>query len=132
MKFSCLPCSLFGEVIDGRMSVADWSRLAKELGLDGFDITILFVRDRTPAGLAKMRRELEAGGLPVLMMSIYPDLTDLRPGVFEKELIRAKSDIAVASDLGVKIVRITAGQFHPESDPEKQLSQSIRGILDAK
>lgn len=129
---SCLPVSIFGDICQGKMKVSDWSMAAKEMGLDGFDITISFVRDRTPHGLSEMRKEIEASGLPCLVMSMYPDLTDLTPGVYEKELIRAMSDISVAADLGVQNARITIGQFHPEFADEDQLNQGIQGILECK
>ena len=114
------------------MTVADWSRAAKEMELDGFDITISFLRDRTPAGLKAMREQINAGGLPCLTMSIYSDLTDMGENAFEKELIRAESDIACAADMGVRAVRITAGQFHPEYDVNAQFDQAMSGIKEAK
>lgn len=132
MMLSCLPVSIFGDICSGKMTVADWSRAAKDMGLDGFDITISFLRDRTPAGLKAMREQINEGGLPCLTMSIYSDLTDMGENSFEKELIRAESDICCAADMGVRTVRITGGQYHPEYDTEKQFLQSINGIKEAK
>ncbi len=129
---NCLPVSIFGDICRGDMKVSEWASAARDMGLDGFDISVLFIRDRTPHGLAEFRRELEVSGLPCLVMDLYSDFTDLRPGMYEKELVRALSDIAVASDLGVRAVRITAGQFHPEFPEDAQLEQAIRGILECK
>ncbi len=129
---SCLPVSIFGDICAGKMSVAQWSCLAKEMGLDAFDITISFLRDRTPAGLKAMREQINAGGLPCMSMSIYSDLTDMGENAFEKELLRAQSDIACAADMGVNIVRVTAGQFHGEYDINAQFNQAMNGIKEVK
>ena len=48
MKLSCLPVSLFPEIISGRMSVAEWAKLATEVGLDGLDLSVLFLRASMP------------------------------------------------------------------------------------
>ena len=55
---SCLPISLYPDIISGKMPLKDWSLLAADCGLDAFDISILFVQDRTETGLSAMRKEL--------------------------------------------------------------------------
>lgn len=60
---SCLPVSLFPELISGTSSIERWANYAAELGLDAFDISILFVRDRTPRGISQLRAQVEASGL---------------------------------------------------------------------
>ena len=57
---SCLPVSLFPDFFAGRTTVGEWSRFAASVGLDAFDISILFVRDRTPQGLKAFRRDAES------------------------------------------------------------------------
>ena len=59
MKLSCLPVSFFADILGGRMSVSEWARMGRELGLDAIDLSILFVPDRTPAG---RRRDAQGGG----------------------------------------------------------------------
>ena len=125
---SMLPVSLFQDIFAGRITVEEWSETAAEIGLDAFDISILFVRDRTPAGLSKMRHALQTGGLPLAMVATYPDFTNPDPDYAEKELYRALSDIAVASDLGAQFVRITAGQYYPGIDEQAQLDAACRSL----
>ncbi len=132
MKFSCLPVSVFGDIANGRIALSDWPKLAKEIGLSGFDITISFLRDRTPFGLKSFREQLSVNELPCYTMSIYPDFTNPDPAYVMKEIIRAKSDIACASDIGVQNVRITAGQYYENFDEDAQLSQAVAAILECK
>ena len=42
MKLSCLPVSLYPDIIAGRVSLAAWARMGAELGLDAVDASILF------------------------------------------------------------------------------------------
>ena len=81
MKLSCLPVSFFADIIAGRLPVAAWARMGAELGLDAIDLSILFVPDRAPAAVAALRREIEAQGIRVAMVTSYPDFThpDARP-----------------------------------------------------
>lgn len=118
---SCLPVSLFSEINSGRMAPEAWACYAAQLGLDAYDISILFVRDRTPSGLKKLRNALETSGLPLAMVAAYPDFSNPDPVVFERELIRSLSDISVAAELGGHYVRITAGQEYPGADLNRQL-----------
>lgn len=43
MKISCLPCSLFGAIQNGEMSVRQWAEEAARIGFDGFDISLLML-----------------------------------------------------------------------------------------
>ncbi len=43
MKTSCLPVSRFPAIIGGRMSIGEWVERARHTGLDGVDISLLFL-----------------------------------------------------------------------------------------
>ena len=53
MKISCLPVSLFGDICGGRMEIAQWAKAAKQIGYDSVDISVMFIKNRTPACLGK-------------------------------------------------------------------------------
>lgn len=110
MKWSCLPVSLFPPLISGEMRISEWVDAARQMGLDAVDLSILFVRQRTPMGLKEVRSQL--GGMPVAMITTYPDFTQPDENLRAKELAHAVSDIAVASELGAEFIRLTAGQVH--------------------
>jgi sugar phosphate isomerase/epimerase len=111
MKLSCLPVSLFQE----NPPLADWARLAKELGLDGFDLSVLQLRNRA----TDFPHEL-----PIVMVTTYPDFTHPDAGQRARELEQLRGDIKLASKIGAKYLRITAGQAHPGVD-------GVRWVVDA-
>jgi sugar phosphate isomerase/epimerase len=138
MKLSCLPVSFFADIIAERMPVADWARLGAELGLDAIDLSILFVPDRSPAAVTALRREIESQGIRVAMVTSYPDFTHPDAKLRERELALGQEVMAVAAGLGAELVRVTAGQAHPETgradgiawaaDGLCQLVESTRGL----
>lgn len=123
MRLSCLPVSMFRELISGSCSVGEWASRAKAYGLDAFDISILFVHDRTPRGISLLQKEIIASDLPLAMVATYPDFTVPDQLSWEREVQKAISDIAVASELGANCVRITAGQYYPSQKEETAIDQ---------
>ena len=112
MKLSCLPVSLFNQIIDGSMPVAEWARQAREIGFDGIDMSVMFVPMRTRSYLSKLKKEIKAVGMPIVMMTSYPDFTHPDLVQRRREADYFISDIALASELEIKYLRITAGQNH--------------------
>lgn len=109
-KISCLPVSLFDKIITGEYSLADWANIAENVGLDAFDISSVFLREHTAVYINRIKEELERVVLSPFMMTTYPDFTN--PSVMERkrQLDYLAYDVAIASALGFKYVRITAGQ----------------------
>lgn len=114
MRVSCLPVSLFPDLIGGKMELKAWAALAVDAGLDGVDLSTLFVRNHTPVLLNQIRKDLEAGGLPVVMITTYPDFSHPDPVQVAREMEYFRHDIALASELGSAYLRVTAGQAHPQ------------------
>lgn len=117
MKLSCLPVSLFRE----NPPLEDWARLAKELGLDGFDLSVLQLRNRDP----KFFHEL-----PVVMVTTYPDFTHPDAGQRAREMEKLREDIALASQVGAKYLRVTAGQAHSGVDGLRWAVDSLRQAME--
>ena len=105
MKISCIPVSLFNEILSGKMDIIDWAREAKRIGFDGIDISIAFLKNRTPVYLGELKRKLKETGIPVVMMATYPDFTHPDQMQRDRELLYLQSDIALASELGIKYLR---------------------------
>ncbi len=112
MRVSCLPVSFFPDIAEGRMTLPQWARLAADAGLDGIDVSSMLVRQHTPVYLARLKKDIEAAGLPVVMVVSYPDFSHPVELQRERELQYLRHDIAMASYLGAKYVRILAGQAH--------------------
>jgi sugar phosphate isomerase/epimerase len=123
--WSCLPVSLFKEIIAGTMTVEDWVSAARNMGFDAVDLSILFIKDRTPSGIQKIRDQLKRGGLPVAMITCYPDFTQPDERLREYELMYAFSDIAVTAALGGRFLRITAGQIYEDADEEETIKNVV-------
>ncbi len=128
MKLSCLPVSFFEQIFSGHMSVGEWARLGCELGLDAIDLSILFVPDRSAAGVAALREQIEAQGMRVAMVTSYPDFTHPDAQQRARELDLEVQVIEVAHDLGAEMVRVTAGQAHPETNREEGISWAVQGL----
>ena len=128
MKLSCLPVSFFKDIIGGSMSVKDWARMGQEIGLDAIDLSILFVPDRSRSAVAELRRIIEAGGMRVAMVTAYPDFTHPDAAQRDRELTLAKEVVDVAAALGAEMVRVTAGQAHPETGREDGIRWATEGL----
>ena len=114
MKVSCLPVSIFDVINSGKMDIPEWSRAAKAIGYDGIDISIMFLKNRVPTYISALKAEVEAAGAPIIMMTTYPDFTHPDPVQRERELEYLIADTALCSEIGIKYLRILAGQAHPE------------------
>jgi len=128
MQLSCLPVSFFSDIITSRMTVAEWARMGAALGLDGVDLSILFVPDRSPKAVAALRRDIEAAGIRVVMVTSYPDFTHPDPAQRAKELQLEEEVFNVAAGLGAKYVRVTDGQAHPETGREEGIAWAVEGL----
>lgn len=128
MQLSCLPVSFFDDIIKGRMCVGEWARMGADIGLDGIDLSILFVPDRSSAAVTTLRREIKAAGTRVIMVTSYPDFAHPDPIQRERELALEQEVVRVSAGLGAKYVRVTAGQAHPETRVEEGTAWAVEGL----
>jgi sugar phosphate isomerase/epimerase len=120
--------SFYPDLIAGRLSLGAWARIGRELGLDAVDASILFFEDRSPAALARARREVEAEGMSLGMMSTYPDFTHPDLSTRSREIDAARETVDVAAALGMSYVRAIAGQAHPETELEAGIAWAVAGL----
>jgi sugar phosphate isomerase/epimerase len=128
MQLSVLPVSFFADIISGKMSLAQWAQMGRELGLEGIDVSILFFPEASPTAIRQARRQVEDADMTINMISTYPDFTHPDPLERERELERAQETVAVASGLGCNYVRLVAGQAHPETTREEGIAWAIAGM----
>ena len=126
MKVSCLPVSLFGSIQQGKMTIKDWVDAAKSCGLDGIDLSMLLVANHTPVYLAKIKDHLSE--LPLVMVTSYPDFVHPNARQREREREYFDRDIALASELGARYLRMTPGQAHPEMDIKQGVTLAIEAF----
>ena len=73
MKLSCLPVSLFNDIIDGRITIKEWARIGKSIGLDAVDFSMLFIKAHNPVYLREINDALDSEGMEIAMITTYPD-----------------------------------------------------------
>jgi sugar phosphate isomerase/epimerase len=100
--------------MSGQMSVKAYAQLCKSLELDAFDLGIILIKNHAPTTINSLKRDMVEAGIALAMITTYPDFTHPDPIQREREFEYLRHDIAVASALGAKFLRITAGQAHPE------------------
>lgn len=128
MKISCLPVSLFGDIMNGKMTISEWAKSAKKIGYEGIDISIMLLKNRTPVYINKLAKEMEEIDMPIVMMTTYPDFTHPDPIQRQREFDYLVGDIALASQLKIKYLRILAGQAHPQMPVEKGIQLVIENF----
>lgn len=128
MQLSCLPVSFFPDIVAGRMTLREWARMGAELGLDAIDVSILFFPDPSEAALREARQAVEGEGMSITMMSTYPDFTHPDAAHRRRELEQEVRAFDLAAQLGVKYVRVTAGQAHPETAVDEGIGWAAEGM----
>jgi len=131
MKLSCLPVSFFPDIAADRMTIRAWAAMARSLGLDAFDLGITLIRNHTPTYLASLRRDMEAEGIGIAMITDYPDFTHPESRQRERELAYLVRDIALAGQLGARFLRVTAGQNHPGVPVDRQVATAVEFLRKA-
>jgi len=131
MKVSCLPVSFFAKIIAGSMTVGEWAQMGARVGLDGIDISILFVQKRTRSYLRDMRCAIEDSGLRLVMITTYPDFTHPDPAERRRQAVALRQNVDVAAVLGASYVRVTAGQGYPEVTYADGLAWATEGLTRA-
>ena len=133
MKLSCLPVSLYDDIFTEKSTVADWIQLGAELGLDAVDFSIKFFPKRDTERINNTRAALEKFNIEACMIACYCDFTHPDAAQRTQELSDLKADIGLAKALGVKFIRVTAGQNHPDTEREagvRWVTDGFRRALD--
>jgi len=128
MKMSCLSVSLFQDIMNGKVTIKEYATLCKDLGLDAFDLGLIQIKNHTPVYIKQVKADIAEVGLELAMVTTYPDFSNPDPVQREREFMYLSRDIALASQLGAKFIRITAGQNHPETDRDEGIQWVIENF----
>ena len=129
---SVLPVSFFSQLLSGEMSIEQWARMGKKYGLKHVDFPNWAFRSHMPSYLRQQRTILEAIGISVGSVGTHSDLTNPDNVQRKRELDYLRHDIALASEMGAKYVRVTDGQAHPGLTIEQGLDYISEGLIKAK
>ncbi|NLK89765.1 MAG: sugar phosphate isomerase/epimerase [Clostridiaceae bacterium] len=125
---SCLPVSLFPDIVSGKISIPEWARNAKKMGYNGIDISTMFIKNHTPVYIENLKKSLANEGMPIIMATTYPDFTHPNKTQRYRELEYLRYDIALCSELGIRYLRVLAGQAHPSLDIQTGIDRAIEGL----
>ena len=128
MKLSCLPLSFFPQIIAGKMTIAEWARMGAEVGLDAIDLSVLFLKSLEPPYLDEVRKEIEAVGMRVAMVTSYPDFTHPDATERQRQIEVERAHIEAVGRLGADLIRVTAGQAHPGLKDEDGIRWALEGL----
>jgi sugar phosphate isomerase/epimerase len=128
MKLSCLPVSFFQAILDGEMSLAEWVGFAREIGLDGTECSLAFVRPIGKATPAEMRRLCDDAGIAVSMVTCHPDFTHPDAGERARQVEDMRRNVGIAVELGAPLVRVLSGQRHPGVSDEQGIAWIVEGL----
>jgi sugar phosphate isomerase/epimerase len=110
------------------MSIREWAALARSEGLDAIDLSAMLVSSHTPVYLEKLKADLTQEEMGITMMTTYPDFTHPDRLQREREMEYARYDVAVSAELGVKYLRILAGQAYPETNVREGISWVVESF----
>ncbi|MCL5071333.1 MAG: sugar phosphate isomerase/epimerase [Actinobacteria bacterium] len=128
MKISCIPVSFFTQIVNDKMTIKEWAGIGAEAGLNAIDLSTVFLRNHTPVYLEKIRNDIESENMSIAMIATYPDFTHPDMVQREREVEYLRNDIALASNLGAKFLRILAGQAHPQTKIEEGIKWVIENF----
>jgi sugar phosphate isomerase/epimerase len=128
VQLSCLPVSLYPALASGRMSLAEWFRMAARLGLDGADLSVAHLTSREPAFLRDLQRAAADAGISLAMVVTYSDFTHPDPRYRAQQVDELRTWVDVAARLGATFLRVTAGQAHPDVAEPDGLQWAVEGL----
>ena len=132
MQISCLPVSFFSAICSKKMSIKEWMKIGRECGLNAVDISMVFLENHTPTYLNSIKEQKKALDTEIIMATTYPDFTHPSQMQRERELEYLRRDIAVCSDLGIRYLRVLAGQAHPGTRRDEGIKWAIEYLRKAE
>lgn len=129
MNLSCLPVSYFKKIISGHMSIKQWACEASKLGFDAIDLSVILLENRNAYYLQSVRSDIETAEMTLAVMNTYPDFTHPDAEVRRQQKSKIHEDIVASSLLGAEMIRVTAGQAHPQTSRKDGIRWAVEGLL---
>jgi sugar phosphate isomerase/epimerase len=113
------------------MSMQEWASLQERCGLDGLDLSVNFIKSRSPSYLSGIENIIRESGITPVMVTSYPDFTHPDKRQRQREVYYFAADIALCAQLNIPYLRVLAGQAHPETDVDEGVAWAIEGITES-
>jgi sugar phosphate isomerase/epimerase len=122
---------MFPAILGGQMTVKEYAGICKRLGLDGFDLGIILLKNHTPRYIREFNTDIRDENIPLVMLTTYPDFTHPDMIQREREFDFLVHDIALASAVNAKFLRVTAGQAHPGTTKTNEIDWPVHYLMKA-
>ena len=127
-RISVFPKCYFDELVDGRMSFAQWIRDAATLGGEGVEHYDGFFRSLEPADVDPIVRALDDTGQITSMICFSPDFTHPDAAERTRQVERQKAAIDLTRRLGARHCRTLSGQRHPGVTRAEGIQRTLDGM----
>jgi len=114
--------------MNGEMSIREYARFCKGLGLDAFDLGIILIKNHTPKYIHQINQDIREEKIPLCMVTTYPDFTHPDADQRKREFDFLVHDIALASAFGARFLRVTAGQAHPSTRVDEGIEWAVSNL----
>jgi sugar phosphate isomerase/epimerase len=127
-RISLFPKCYFDELVDGRMSYAQWIRDAATLGGEGVEHYDGFFRSYAPADVDPIVEEMRRTSQISSMLCFSPDFTHPEADERRRQVERQKAAIDLTVRLGATHCRTLSGQRFPGLTRAEGMARTLDGI----
>jgi sugar phosphate isomerase/epimerase len=119
IKIGCAAYSYRNYFESGRMGYEDFIEEARNLELDGVELTLYWLPSEDPGYLRKLKRLALLHGLPISCVGISTDFCNPDPSERSRMVMTVKKGLNIARELGAPALRVFGGRL-PEGHTEAQ------------
>jgi sugar phosphate isomerase/epimerase len=127
-RISVFPKCYFDELVDGRLSLAQWIRDAAGLGGEGIEHYDGFFRSLAPEDVDPIVRVMEETRQVTSMICFSPDFTHPDADERRRQIERQKQAIDLTVRMGARHCRTLSGQRYPELSRADGIARTVEGI----
>ncbi len=125
IKISNYSLNYARQIAQGQMSIFDFLKLCRQLGLEGASLHVNNLPDVSTGYLKQVRRAYLDQGLS---MAVFTVSTDFGRGEPKREFEKALEAIRVGMFLGAPLLRVFSGSPPNEADRQKAFERAAQGI----
>jgi sugar phosphate isomerase/epimerase len=114
IHIAAFPKCWIEEICSGRMDLQEWISLSTQLGCEGLELYVGFLRSLDAPYLRSVRKSVEKLGMQIPMICYSPDFTVPEEDLRRKEVEKQAAAIRASAELGAGFCRTLSGQRRPD------------------
>ncbi len=136
MKVSCIPICFFRQILNKEMLLVEWLDMAADVGLDGVEMYDRFLDSFDSDYLERVAGQVDERGMETSMFTGYGDLARTEAAGSDSANPRSdaieeiKRNVDAALILRTSIVRVVAGTWPENVEPDAVLTKVAQGLCD--